>query len=153
MSSAEIITPPTTPRGYFFCHACLMDKPDAEKSPDPRYCQYCFDVLKKEAELLQPGKYPNWVPKVGGIPVNRPAAAVSGHENSDKQASRGVAKLDRLPDTRRGRHLIFDTERLEVTAILKDYSLGCRAAAEKLGVSPSTVARARVRLRYEVRGQ
>lgn len=153
MGSTEIITPPTTPRGYFFCHACLMDKPDAEKSPDHRYCQSCFDFLKHEAELLQPGKYPRWVPQVGGVVVNSPPGRFLGQQDGDRQVSRGVAKLNRPPDTQRGRHLIFDTERPEVTAILKNYSLGCRAAAKKLGVSPSTVARARVRLRYEVRGR
>ena len=47
----------------FFCHACLLDKPATEASPDPRYCQGCYDFLLQEAELLSPGKHPKWVPK------------------------------------------------------------------------------------------
>lgn len=46
-----------------FCHACLEDKPATEASPDPRYCQGCYDFLLQEAEMLNPGKYPGWVPK------------------------------------------------------------------------------------------
>ena len=48
----------------FYCHACLMDKPANEQSPDPRYCQGCFDFLTKEAELLPGGKRPSWKPKI-----------------------------------------------------------------------------------------
>ena len=49
--------------GGFFCHACLASKPATEASPDPRYCQVCYDFLTKEAEMLNPSKYPGWVPK------------------------------------------------------------------------------------------
>ncbi len=35
----------------FFCHACLEDKLAPEVSPDPRYCQGCYDFLLKEAEM------------------------------------------------------------------------------------------------------
>ena len=48
--------------GAFFCHTCLEDKPATEASPDPRYCQGCYDFLKNEAELLD-GRKPTWVPK------------------------------------------------------------------------------------------
>jgi len=40
-----------------------MDKPASEASPDPRYCQGCYDFLLKEAEILSPGKHPKWVPR------------------------------------------------------------------------------------------
>lgn len=46
----------------FFCHACLMDKPAAEASPDPRYCHGCYDFLLEEVGLLE-GRNPTWVPK------------------------------------------------------------------------------------------
>jgi len=49
--------------GGFFCHACVMDKAVTEASPDPRYCQGCYDFLLKEAEILSPGKHPKWVPR------------------------------------------------------------------------------------------
>ena len=50
----------------FFCHACLEDKPTADISPDPRYCQGCYDFLLKEAEMLiRSGstRRPEWIPK------------------------------------------------------------------------------------------
>ena len=47
----------------FFCHACVMDKPATEASPDPRYCQGCYGFLVKEAEMLPDNKRPKWVPR------------------------------------------------------------------------------------------
>ena len=49
--------------GSFFCHACLVGKPASELSPDPRYCQDCYDFLLKEAEMLPDNKRPKWVPR------------------------------------------------------------------------------------------
>ena len=49
--------------GSFFCHACLEDKSAAEQSPDPRYCQPCYDILFKEAGMLSGSKRPAWIPK------------------------------------------------------------------------------------------
>ncbi len=34
----------------FFCSACLVGKPQSEASPDPRYCQVCYQFLLKKAE-------------------------------------------------------------------------------------------------------
>lgn len=36
--------------GGFWCHACLVSHPADRQSPDPRYCQRCYDLLLKEAE-------------------------------------------------------------------------------------------------------
>ncbi len=49
--------------GGFFCEACLVGKPAAEQSPDPRYCQDCYDLLLREAERLPGVKRPVWIPK------------------------------------------------------------------------------------------
>ena len=49
--------------GGFFCSACLVGKPLDDISPDPRYCQGCYDVLLKEAELLPPKNRPSCLPK------------------------------------------------------------------------------------------
>ena len=49
--------------GGFFCKACLEDKPAIEQSPDPRYCQGCYEFLLKEAEMLLASKRPAWIPK------------------------------------------------------------------------------------------
>ena len=49
--------------GGFFCEACVVGKPVVEQSPDPRYCQGCYDFLKAEAEMLPATKRPAWRPK------------------------------------------------------------------------------------------
>ena len=46
----------------FSCHACLVDNPASEASPDPQYCQGCYDFLLKEVEMLSDNKHPKWVP-------------------------------------------------------------------------------------------
>ena len=53
----------------FFCHACLEDKNEQELSPDSRYCQWCYDFLLKEAEILPSNKCPAWIPKPQRSPV------------------------------------------------------------------------------------
>ena len=52
-----------TDAGGFFCYACLVGKLTVEQSPDPRYCQGCYEFLLKEAEMLSPNKRPKWIPK------------------------------------------------------------------------------------------
>ncbi len=37
--------------GGFPCRACLVGKLPSQQSPDPRYCQGCYDLLLKEAEM------------------------------------------------------------------------------------------------------
>lgn len=49
--------------GGFWCHACLISHSATEQSPDPRYCQGCYDFLLKEAETLPKNKRPKWIPK------------------------------------------------------------------------------------------
>ena len=49
--------------GGFWCHACLVSHLAREQSPDPRYCQGCYEFLLKEAEMLPAFKRPAWIPK------------------------------------------------------------------------------------------
>jgi len=49
--------------GGFWCEACLVSHPATKQSPDPRYCQCCYDFLVKEAEMLPKTKRPKWIPK------------------------------------------------------------------------------------------
>jgi hypothetical protein len=49
--------------GGFWCHACLVSHPATEQSPDPRYCEGCYEFLLKEAEMLPASKCPAWIPK------------------------------------------------------------------------------------------
>jgi hypothetical protein len=32
--------------GGFFCAACIVGKPAAEQSSDPRYCQNCYEIIQ-----------------------------------------------------------------------------------------------------------
>lgn len=50
--------------GGFFCQACLVGKPLDDQSPDPRYCHFCYDFLRKEAEQIT-GRH-GWIPKPKG---------------------------------------------------------------------------------------
>lgn len=86
-----------------YCQACFMDKPVAGASPDPRYCQGCYDFLLKEAEML-PAKSgrPEWIPKpqkalVGGGEIS--------HDAPEKPSD-GIFKGDTTPDN--GKTLSID---------------------------------------------
>ncbi len=46
-----------------FCEGCLVGKTANEQSLDPRYCQSCYEILLKEAELLDGRRRPAWIPK------------------------------------------------------------------------------------------
>jgi hypothetical protein len=48
--------------GGFFCQTCLVGKPALEQSPDPRYCQGCYDFLSKEMELDNSRRAAVWKP-------------------------------------------------------------------------------------------
>jgi len=37
--------------GGFFCQACLIGKDETAISPDPRYCQDCYDFLREAMEM------------------------------------------------------------------------------------------------------
>jgi hypothetical protein len=47
----------------FFCQACLVGKPLDDSSPDPRYCQECYDFLLREAEISSGHIRSSWIPK------------------------------------------------------------------------------------------
>lgn len=88
MNNFSVITDKTIiETGGFFCKACLVGKPAGEKSPNPRYCQDCYDFLLKEAELLPPKtKKPIWEPVPGraeALPVIKEVVA--------KPADKGMA--------------------------------------------------------------
>jgi hypothetical protein len=51
---------------HFWCQVCLIARPLSDHSPDPRYCQSCYDFLVEEAKLLNKWKLPDWVPITKG---------------------------------------------------------------------------------------
>lgn len=46
--------------GGFRCLGCLTSHPAEEKSPDNRYCSFCYDALSKEAESYS--RRESWMP-------------------------------------------------------------------------------------------
>ncbi len=46
-----------------WCEACLVGKEEDQMSPDPRYCQSCYEFLLEEARILSGTKRPNWIPR------------------------------------------------------------------------------------------
>ena len=46
---------------HFWCEGCLIARPLDTRSPDPRYCQGCYDFLSEEASHLS--RKPSWTPK------------------------------------------------------------------------------------------
>jgi len=126
--------------GGVFCHACLNDKPATEASPDPRYCQGCYDFLKKEAGLLD-GRKPTWVPKdsqsIPRTPLEpsrkplQPASGV-GHNNIGTQIGSGIMSTveSKKDDGKRGRkHKALPHELIKGWA---DEGMGSRVIALKL---------------------
>ena len=64
--------------GGFFCETCIISKPASERSPDKRYCCFCFDLLLNEARLGN--SRPKWMPKVTQVPPTDALRAKIGHQ-------------------------------------------------------------------------
>ncbi len=79
----------------FFCHACVVDKPVSEQSPDSRYCLGCYDFLLKEAEILSPGKHPKWVPRAQS---EKDSTGKIGHQKSIQVSGDVVLNMSTLSD-------------------------------------------------------
>ena len=79
----------------FFCHACVVDKPVSEQSPDSRYCLGCYDFLLKEAEILSPGKHPKWVPRAQS---EKDSTGKIGHQKSIQVSGDVVLNMSTLDD-------------------------------------------------------
>lgn len=48
---------------HFWCQTCFVARPLDDRSPDERYCQACYCLLSKEAEMLGSHvKEPDWIP-------------------------------------------------------------------------------------------
>lgn len=50
---------------HFLCQSCFTHWPIDDRSPDERYCLYCYEFLSYEAKLLEDKgikKRPSWVP-------------------------------------------------------------------------------------------
>ena len=55
----------TSKPGMFWCYTHLQDLPVEKQSPDPRYCQQCYENLVKDADDMKAvGNYhkPWWIP-------------------------------------------------------------------------------------------
>ena len=90
---------------HFWCTGCLYARPLDDQSPDPRYCQSCFDILTAEAKLLPPkARSPSWVPKIQGekgADVPQHPTQIMHTTNGDKIPS--VHNSSRGPVSTRGK--------------------------------------------------
>jgi len=125
--------------GAFFCHACLEDKLASELSPDPRYCQGCYDFLVREAELLPAGKRPAWIPKSARLAARTSSEAPQGVQDSQNNCNKIITGVRH----RVGRPCADLPVREIVNLASQGYSL--RRVAAKLGISHMAVKRALVR--------
>ena len=56
----------------FLCQSCLVGKSLDDQSPDPRYCQFCFEILLEEVKETPIRGRQGWQP-VSKRPVALPA--------------------------------------------------------------------------------
>jgi len=114
-----------------FCHACLDDKPATEASPDPRYCQGCYDFLLKEAELLPVGKHPQWAPRTPQKPVVEPVqpASGAGHNNTGTPIGSGIMSTVKANNKRGPKHKALP---VELIVQWVGEGMGSKAIASKL---------------------
>lgn len=126
---------------YFFCRACLIDKTEAEMSPDTRYCLGCYEFLLKEAEILGGTKRPAWIPKPQK-PLGEPAQSAScvGHNNTGTQMGSGIMstvkgkkyEVDNPPTRTKGRGPKHRLLPEDLIAQLSGEGMGSKAIAAKL---------------------
>jgi hypothetical protein len=92
---------------HFYCKTHMTARPNSEKSPDPRYCQGCYEFLLNEAAMLSPNKKPSWVPKDGGTPdLNHADTKQSNKNDVTKIIQQGnLPSGIMLQEKRRGRPL------------------------------------------------
>ena len=120
--------------GGFFCQACVVGKPLDDISPDPRYCQGCYDVMVAEAELLTERgitKKPQWIPRKVENMDTRPAATTPTGKNKPckKPVTAGIKGDSKYID--------------DVTAKIGDMSqrgMSCRTIQEELSKDGVTIS-------------
>lgn len=141
---------------HFWCETCVVARPLKEQSPDPRYCQGCYEFLLKEAELLG-GRKPTWAPKDSQPVTRRPPEPVGepvqpasgvGHNYIGTRIGSGIMSTleSKKDDGKRGpKHKALPRELIKQWA---GEGMGSRAIASRLNnelgieVSYKTVQRA-----------
>lgn len=114
--------------GGVFCHACLTGRTD--HSPDPRYCQRCYDFLAVEAQLLQvtrPGANPGWLPQGS-------RTAEKGHTQAVARGHNSAPTVSMAP----GKPLIMSTSKRGPKNRVFPWELITKLAGE--GLAPKTIA-------------
>ncbi|MFC2122092.1 hypothetical protein ACFLRP_00195 [Bacteroidota bacterium] len=113
-----------------YCHACLDGKPVIEQSPDPRYCQGCYEFLLDEAKLVTRWKIPDWVPKTSSEQLAKPVQRVLERDKSGENGDIPTLKLSTLS----GRPMSYKKRALPEDLIerLNKHGLGSKAIATKL---------------------
>jgi len=113
--------------GSFFCHACLEDKSAAEQSPDLRYCQGCYELLLKEAELDTFRRGGDW----------RPVKPALSPDVEVQQGGEGVAQVNEyvrsILSTVEGKISKVDNNKVWATQVTKAETRGRKQVELPLG--------------------
>jgi len=119
--------------GGLFCKACLSGRTD--HSPDPRYCQRCYDFLTEEGKLLQvtrPGANPGWLPQGSTSPQVLPTALPSAGHNSAPTVSMAPGKSSIMSTSKRGpKHKVLPED---LIVKLADQGMNSKGIAQRLNV-------------------
>jgi hypothetical protein len=91
---------------HFWCWGHLGAVPIGEKSPDPRYCKFCFDFLNDEVKILKEARHfrkgAAWVPKASkGQSKKAPDDAQGGDKPSHGTSShaQNMSTVNRAKNT------------------------------------------------------
>jgi len=84
----------TVNAGGFFCQACVVGKPLDDISPDPRYCQGCYDVLVAEADMIVGHVKKDWAP----LTAEKTDTSIQGYGGGNLSTVKAKnSKVDKLP--------------------------------------------------------
>ena len=122
---------------HFWCKACQVARPLSEKSPDPRYCQGCYELLLKEAELEGGRRAGEWRPK-------------KGKRLAEPSASTTSSVITALPDNDKGCDTVAHEEMYGGNAVtdfmtgrireLVAQGMSCRAIEKELAAVGVTIS-------------
>ncbi len=138
--------------GGFWCEACIIGKPQTEASPDPRYCQGCFEVLSEEAKLDKSWARSGWKPIIspsdnavdskieGEKPTTYPDGQAEVLTRTNILQNRALQNPTRNPRINLGGRPRKEAPIKDIMRLSKQ-GLGVRGVARELNLSPSMVSR------------
>ena len=79
---------------HFWCHACMVARPLDDVSPDPRYCQRCYESLAADGYFQRVKTHPRTAPGAAAPARNASAATVTPlHQGKDTSGDNVTARI------------------------------------------------------------